>query len=228
MEKKKYYNINNLKKLIFPQIAYEKLPLLMIDEDSIKFITFANTAQEITQIIMNSLHDYPNISSEMSTIDLMKQLVITEMTAGVGGNVINFAKYFKYVNAFEIDKLRFEYLENNLKVYDILNVNCYCKNSFDALINENNIQQDIVFFDPPWGGSNYKQFENLRLKFEENEIEDVCLKLCQLKIKIIVLKLPHNYDFEYFKSKLNSYEIDIYALERLTLVIIKSYSNKNP
>ena len=47
---------------------------------------------------------------------------IIDLTAGCGGNLISFGKYFNNVTGLEIDKQRFDILKNNLSSYNI-NVN---------------------------------------------------------------------------------------------------------
>lgn len=237
-QNKKIYtsrNIISLKKIIFPQISDDKLSDLMIDDESIKYITFKTSAQEITNIIMNNLIDYPcpyiydnNRKQKWNSKSLtkkMKNLVITEMTAGVGGNVLNFAKYFKYVNAIEIDPDRCFCLNNNVKLYELDNVNCYNDNSIQLLISNDDIIQDIVFFDPPWGGQDYKLFYNLKLKFGEYSIENICCQLFKRpRTKIIAIKLPINYDFGYLISELSMYKVSKYILDRMAFIIVKNYN----
>lgn len=236
----RYYNNRNfmsLKKLIFPPIRDDKLAQLMIDDESIKYITFTSSAQEITNIIMNNLDDYPcpkkkcGSEKKWATKSLdkkMKSLVITEMTAGVGGNVLNFAKYFKYVNAIEIDSNRYSCLNKNVELYEYNNVNCYNDDSVNLLINKDDLVQDIVFFDPPWGGKDYKLYDNLRLNFGTYSVENICKILFQRpRNKMIVLKLPNNYDFEFMQSELKDYRISKFILDRMTIVIIKAYPHAN-
>lgn len=155
--KKKYdnHNITYLKKIIFPPLDDEnKLYHIMIDEESIRYITFNSSAKEITNIIMNNLYDFPSpkktnellMNWSITSLDKkMKHLVITEMTAGVGGNVLNFSKYFKYVNAIEIDTVRYNYLNKNIKIYGFENVNCYNTDSIDLILERDDIVQDIIF-----------------------------------------------------------------------------------
>jgi len=245
----RYYthrNLLSLKKLIFPPISNEKINQLMIDDESIKYITFNSSAQDITNIIMNSLFDFPcpkirnhgkindtnilhrhqNKWKNKSIDKRMKKLVITEMTAGVGGNVLNFAKYFKYVNAIEIDTTRYNYLNKNIKLYGYNNVNCYNDNSMNLLINQDDIFQDIVFFDPPWGGKDYKLFSNLRLQFGHFSIENVCRILFQRKSnKMIIMKLPNNYDFDYLCGELKDYSVTKFTMDRMTIIVVKNYSS---
>lgn len=223
-----------LKKLIFPPISEDKIDQLTIDDESIKLITFTSSAQDTTNVIMNNLFDFPcpNIRynttkwKELPLYKKMKSLVITEMTAGVGGNVLNFAKYFKYVNAIEINTLRYNYLNRNIKLYGYHNVNCYNDDSLDLLTCKDDILQDIVFFDPPWGGKDYKLATNLRLTFGQYSIENVCKMLFQRSCnKIIVIKLPNNYDFDFLCQELADYRVGKFVLNWMTIVVAKNYAD---
>ncbi len=132
------------------------------------------------------------------------------MTAGVGGNVLNFAQHFNWVNAIEIDSNRYIYLKNNVNLYGYKNVGFYNTDSCKLLLDENccpeeKISQDIIFFDPPWGGRGYKKLDKIKLVFGKLLVEEVCLQLLQKNIvKMIVVKLPNNYDFDNFKDKLTN------------------------
>ncbi|AZL89275.1 methyltransferase [Megavirus baoshan] len=230
---KRIQNIFNLKKLIFPPITDIKINKIMIDTESIKYITFNTSAQEITNIIINSMNDFPCPPDKelddwilINNQDKVKHLIITEMTAGVGGNVLNFAKFFKLVNAIEVNKIRYEYLKSNVKLYEYENVNFYNNNSVDLLINQNNIVQDIVFFDPPWGGRDYKLHKTLRLDFDKFSVECICNELLtKSKAKMIVMKLPNNYDFDFMFETLKIYKIEKYILDKMVIVIIKLFNN---
>jgi len=248
----RYRNLRNLKRIIFPLIEEHKLNSLMIDEESISYISFASSAQDITCVIMNNLDDFPipegyenfmtgesdptahlsfnpqdvvNKWNNLAPIKKMKELVITDMTAGVGGNVLNFANYFKYVNAIEIDSLRCEYLKKNVNTYDHLNVNCYCDDSVKVLIKDDEMVQDIVYIDPPWCLYGfYKLYTNLRLKLGDYSIEVLCKMLFQKKSnKLIALKLPNNYDYEYMRKELADYKFAMFNIERMVVVILKNY-----
>ena len=233
--KRKYippiFKFNSLKKLIFPPIGEDKIFQLMIDEESIKYITYASSAREITNIIMNNLDDFPcpnpNKKRKWDNKSLdkkMKELVITEMTAGVGGNILNFAKYFKYVNAIEINLERYNFLKKNIEIYGYDNVNCYHNDSINLLIKKDDLAQDIIFFDPPWGGKDYKLHNDLRLNFGDYSIENICKILFQReRNKMIILKLPNNYDFEYFAQELKDYNINKFVLDRMTIIVIKAF-----
>lgn len=238
--------LTNLKRIMFPVIEENKISSLMIDEDSISYITYSESAQEITNVIMNNLVEFPcpitineDIWCDMTLYNRMKHLVITDMTAGVGGNVLNFSRFFKYVNAIEINKTRCDYLKHNIDLYNFINVNCYCGDSINILINDNQISQDIVFFDPPWGGRQYKNYENLKLYFKGEDdtstgisVENIVQCLLEKGTKMVVAKLPKNYDFVYFEETLlamnlqnSSMKISCcnFMLDRMSIMIVKNY-----
>lgn len=232
-----YYHALYLKKMIFPLIFQSKVPMLQIDVASMSYITFADVAEEITEIILENITDIPCPSgftpgekehwSDASMAVKVGNLVISDMTAGVGGNILNFAKYFKYVNAFEIEPDRFAHLVNNVGLYEFQNVNCANVNSVKILANKSIIYQDIIFFDPPWGGSNYKEHDKLRLVLGEYGIEELSTILFEKSHnKVIVMKLPNNYDIDYIREQLAQFNPTIIILERMTIVIIKNYESK--
>ncbi|MEM0354050.1 MAG: hypothetical protein QXW79_00575 [Thermoplasmata archaeon] len=103
---------------------------------------------------MNNLSNFPcSIPEEewkhKKLIKKMTHLVIMDMTSGIGGNVLNFAKYFKYVDAIEIDKIRYIFLNNNVQVYGFNNINCYYDDSVYFIVENDYLVQNIVFIDPP-------------------------------------------------------------------------------
>ena len=117
-------------------------------------------------------------------------------------NLISFGKYFNNVTGLEIDKQRFDILKNNLSSYNI-NVNILN----DDCINYLNKDYDIFFIDPPWGGPNYKFQENLKLYLSNIELKEIIKKI---KNKIIVIKIPYNYNYQYIVNNYKILQIDQY------------------
>jgi tRNA/tmRNA/rRNA uracil-C5-methylase (TrmA/RlmC/RlmD family) len=208
------YKTKNKISQLFPTPLY-KNKNLMIDEDSIAYITIPFDAEIISKIIRE--HSL-KINNE-------NNIFITDATAGVGGNTISFSNYFNYVNAIEIDQDRSFFLSNNINMYEIKNVSSYCDNALNLIYNFE--YQNIVFIDPPWGGKNYKTQENLRLKLSDTEIEDVACNLLDKSItksdvKMVVFKLPKNYDIKYLYKKLkNKSNIYLYELKKMIIIIIE-------
>ena len=107
-----------------------------------------NDARNITNIIL-------------SYCDNSKNKIITDATAGLGGNVISFASKFKKINAVEINNLHCEMLEHNINQYTKFDKKIKIYNN-DYIKIMDNIKQNIIFIDPPWGGPSYYE-ERLKL-----------------------------------------------------------------
>lgn len=117
--------------------------------------------------------------------------IITDATSGIGGNSIYFCKYYSFV--FCIEKLNccISYLDLNLKCFDnklIINDDC-----LDIL---KIIKSDVIFFDPPWGGKNYKYINNINLYLNNIPINNIIDSL-YMYCKVIALKAPNNYKIKY-------------------------------
>jgi len=202
---------------LFPDVIEKNLFFkLKIDHESIMYITIPADADMINQLIINHV-----IKKGLDITDM----IITDATAGVGGDTISFAKIFKEVISIELDKERYNYLSNNVSAYKFDNVILF---NDDALkIIQHIEKQDIIFIDPPWGGKDYKKNNNLRLYINDIELEDCCISfLDKTKMKcvpsLIVLKLPINYDLQYLTEKLEKYcDINVYNLQKMMVVIIQ-------
>jgi hypothetical protein len=196
---------------LFPYIDNIKLMHnLQIDDESLYFISIREDAEKITKIILDD-----------STISTSGPLIITDATAGVGGNTISFgmSKKFQYINSIELDNQRYNFLDNNINIYNLKNINIYNGDCLELL---DKLYSDIIFFDPPWGGKDYKLKNKTRLNISGQTIENICSKFIQnINIKMIVLKLPLNYDIEYFNNELNNYLVNYIELEKMIIVKIK-------
>lgn len=212
----KFY-INNKIARIFPVLKnFDNFSKIKIDDDSFCYITIREIADIISKIICYHLLEY-NLNPQKSTI--------VDYTSGVGGNVLSFGKFFKKIYAIELDELRAEYLENNVEIYGYKNIEVIN----DCAINFNSTQlldlnPNVVFVDPPWGGSGYKNNDSLTLSLGTVSMEQLVIDISNKfsshyeKIvsenpkekhnnynnKFIILKLPKNYDVEYFYNYIKS------------------------
>ena len=103
---------------------------LQLTNKSIYAISKYYDAQWITDIILN--HCKSN-------------LTITDCTAGVGGNIINFSKHFKTVYGVELNSVTFNVLKNNVDCLSLKNVHLKNDNILNLIPL---IKSDIVFVDP--------------------------------------------------------------------------------
>lgn len=235
----KFY-INNKVARIFPILKnFNNFSKIKIDDESFCFITIREIADMTSKIICYHLLQY-NLNPQ--------KIKIADYTSGVGGNVLSFSKYFKYVYAIEICPARAQFLENNISIYGFKNIDvinqCAIEFNSNELVKQN---PSVIFMDPPWGGSNYKSNENLLLKLGSMGIEELIIDITQKfsdnysKIiktnpkektnnynnKFIILKLPKNYDIEYLYNYLNNnnktsnYNIlsYLYILNKMLIVV---------
>jgi 16S rRNA G966 N2-methylase RsmD len=172
-------------KKIYPPPTDNNYNLLNYDDEGLWSITHPNDADVISKTILEFCN---------------KELNIIDLTAGCGGNLISFGKYFNNVTGIEYNKDRFEILKTNISCYNyeinIINDDCY---------NYLNNNYDIFFIDPPWGGPDYKLNNNLKLYLSNNELKDIIENIP--KNKFIVIKIPFNYNYEYIKENYNILKI---------------------
>jgi 16S rRNA G966 N2-methylase RsmD len=171
--------------------------LLKYDNIGLYSISLPSDADKISQIIEKELGN---------------NKIIFDGTAGLGGNTISFSKYFKYVISIEMDKDRFNLLENNIKTYKLNNI---------VLINDNCLNYldencDGYFFDPPWGGPDYKYNFKLRLKLGNLELGKIIGLIKNTNNKRVFFKLPLNYDLDEFSN----YNYKTYKINNYLIVVI--------
>jgi 16S rRNA G966 N2-methylase RsmD len=168
----------------FPFLSSRYHKLLLTDEEGQYSITTPKSATIISEMIKQYFgHD---------------NLIITDATSGIGGNVISFSSYFYHVNAIELNSERYQYLVNNMTLYNRENILCY-NIGFEPLVHT--IKQDVIFMDPPWGGKNYKDVETMTIEMDDEKLEDICLRIINANIcEMLILKLPLNYDMTEFNE----------------------------
>lgn len=157
------------------EINYQKLRISNIGLYS---ITRPKIAEKICKIIIKIMKT--------------KNLIITDAMGNMGGMTITFAKYFDRVNTCEIMPKHCDILENNIRIYNLEDkINIYCGDYFDFM---NKLDQDVVFFDPPWGGTDYHKKKFLSMNI--NNVNIICVINSILKnAKFFLLKVPFNYNF---------------------------------
>jgi hypothetical protein len=137
----------------------------------------------------------------------INMLSITDGTANVGGNTINFSYNFNKVNTIEIDKNVFYILKHNcINVYHRKNIFFY---QGDCRIVVPTLKQDIIFIDPPWEGLMYKAYDKLHLYLGQEDIFEIVKKWYIGKLaKLYVIKCPANLDFELFIKEFGNIYIE--------------------
>lgn len=184
----------NIINKIFPIILDNDL--LKYDPEGLWSISLPNDAEKISLIILNKFGS---------------NIYILDGTSGIGGNVISFAKYFNKVCAVELNKDRFEILKNNIDIFKLDNINLINDDSCNYLNND----YDVYFFDPPWGGQDYKTKVNLKFKLGNYTLYEIINKINK---KPIIFKLPNNYDL----SEFSNYNYNIIRINNYIILIINN------
>ena len=144
-----------------------------IPSDYLNIYTTPNQAHQINNIILKYIE--PNC-------------IITDATAGIGGNAIYFSKQFKSVNVVEINNNLEKVLKYNLTKYNNKSVYFVSYNVIKLML-----KQDIIFIDPPWGGSDYKSKKKINLYLDNINVLDTIEQMYNYT-RIICLKVPNNFN----------------------------------
>lgn len=188
-------NFNEKKELMFKNNKYISLYYpnyeslkdknkLQMSNVGLYSISKPDATQKIINIINNKLK-FKKLNP--------KDLIITDGTAGLGGDTIAFAKNFKYVNSVEIQKIHHDIIKNNANLYDLNNID-HINNDYTKIYNK--LKNDIIFLDSPWGGTSYMSDTKTELtmfgtNLKFNEFIKNCLEINN-KIMIFI-KCPVNY-----------------------------------
>lgn len=190
---------------LFPRkegVDYSKLRIT--DEGSYS-ITRRRDADRIINVLIYALKD-------------LRKLTITDGTACIGGDTLNFAMNFGHVHSIELKDDNFDVLTNNVNVYGFNNVTLHHGDS-TKLFNWNT---NVLYIDPPWGGKDYKKHRDLDLILSGKRL-DVWLEEIlsrRNRPQYIVLKLPVNYNFNRLNFLINVDNIRPYRIRSYILVII--------
>jgi 16S rRNA G966 N2-methylase RsmD len=178
---------NTKKDLLFYPLESFKVNQLKVDEVSLYSTTDLQTSTAMCRWLKYNFPEH---------VDL--HMTITDANACIGGSTIVFSTEFAKVNAVEIDGERFSMLEHNVKdVLRLSNVETY---QGDYLEYIDKLKQDIIFLDLPWGGKDMKKHLWTYLYLSEKPVHDICIDL-KNKSKLLILKVPKNFDFEFFLLK---------------------------
>lgn len=117
--------------------------------------------------------------------------IVMDGFAGVGGNVIQFAKHCK-VLAVDIDKSKLKMLKNNANIYGVLS-NIECIDDDFLNIPYRNYRVDVVFASPPWGGPSYLNSRVFDICEMVPQLQEI-LRTCEKIAENTILYLPKNLD----------------------------------
>lgn len=206
------YSKYDLHKL-FPKYNNTKLKNLLIDDETLMYITMPKDSEKISMII----------SSHMIHFKSSNNITIVDATACVGGDTITFCINFENVISIEENINTYKMLCSNIKQYDFKNITVLNGDCTQIIPKLNNI--DVIYIDPPWGGKDYKKKDNINLNIGSVSIEEFIIN-CIIKnnnIYLFVLKLPCNYDFKNLKEMLyEKFNIYLYRLYKYIIVVLET------
>ena len=161
-----------------------------------------------------SLYSSADVSHSLKTAELISKYydisnkTLTEASACIGGNSWSFADKVKNINLVEIDKNNFKVLKHNMGVMfnkDLVNKEPenntleYKPGKNMSFFNDNyilikdKIAGDIIFYDPPWGGVDYKNEPQVGYSYEGKfyNLEDMSKKsFYKVPPELIVFRIP--------------------------------------
>ena len=160
------------------------------DEEGLYSISKPNAAIQINTHIQQC---FPGTNIE----------TILDCTGGIGGNTIFFASIANAVTSCEVNLSRYRMLRNNVNLYEKFRdkINCLNISSLEILYNEIYCYYDVIFMDPPWGGTDYKKNPSIKLCLGDVPIENIAKHLLEQKsCKVLMFKLPIQYQMDDFNK----------------------------
>ena len=146
--------------------------------------------------------------------DPLSNYVLTDATSNVGGFVLVASKYFKKVHAIELSETNMHALEHNLNIYKRSNVRTYLD---DCTVTLASLEQDVVFIDPPWGGTYGYAESSIDIKLSGMTMADM---VNTYRKSMFVLRLPKNFAFNEFMNNVLRRSIKIYKIANYFLAIL--------
>jgi ubiquinone/menaquinone biosynthesis C-methylase UbiE len=169
------------------------------------------------------------------------ELTIIDATSHIGVDSIIILSQFGHSRVFsiEIDPLVFRLLQKNCENYRTINpsgnpeVTFYPR--FGSCLRELTIlpDADVLYFDPPWGGTDYTSNQKMILYLGSFPVSKVIgVYLQSSPSTIVVCKQPRNYDSQEFNETLNGYSIERYEIKKKTdvsyyLLVVRSSKPSN-
>lgn len=217
--------INALRVIFSRPISMQTLKKLKYTVPALTYGTHNKDKAKIMEIIYNKLDIIipPSDVTEakwnnMTPEDKLGELTMSDLTASIGSDVSEFAKYTKHVNAVEYDNNTYQLLKHNMELLGYDNVSIFNADSSKWIDTQDDIGE-IVFIDPPWG-PDYKN-KLVRLPLGELSLEKLVDKLLtRHDVQLVVLKVPLSYDVIHLKNELSKYTISVHKLEKMLIITV--------
>uniref|UniRef100_A0A6C0AJ00 Trimethylguanosine synthase n=1 Tax=viral metagenome TaxID=1070528 RepID=A0A6C0AJ00_9ZZZZ len=153
-----------------------------------------------------------------SVVGQLETKSLTDATACVGGDTINFALNFREVHSIEYSKTNFEALKNNVNVFGLTNVSLYLGNCIEIY----KWASDVLYVDPPWGGPEYKKQNSIDLYLGATRLDDWLEDILSgpYRPSFVFLKVPINYNAVPLQFLANVRSVRSFRIRSYVLVCI--------
>ena len=139
---------------------------------------------------------------------------ILDGTAGLGGNVMGFARLFGRVQALEVDPNRFLLLQHNMSELGLIGTGRVECQRGSVLRLSLRAAVPLLFLDPPWGGTR----TGAPSSWTCASTEHLCTRCCGVgraasgaRPTVVGLKLPTNFALQNFETALRAAAIQVYS-----------------
>lgn len=238
------YGASSLRDHFFPSLPYEVRRKIMLDSVSTYSVTGEVASMRMGTCLTLGILPYvkKNNNEKIHVIDATAGA--GGNTIGLVRAAIKAGYKTVQATVAEIDQQRFENLVTNLKLalpYFVENttaltttnqptsvfmnqhssevsvdINCVQKCGFETMCASQNA--DVIFFDPPWGGPNYAELDEIQMIVNEKGNASVTLTLIEIILRlikksvapIIAVKLPSTYNVTHLADAItqNTYSIE--------------------
>lgn len=200
-----------------------------ISNDKINFIRFKGDIELISKKVKSSekLENYSKTFQQdaIRINDIIKKnvgntdILLIDGTTSIGGNFLEFIKCFKYNIGIEINRDRYDKLNENIKKIDnviikkenksynkyiynnnkIITINGSFINIYHKILKKYDNMDIVIFLDPPWGGKEYKNYDKIIFGLDGIALLDIIKSIRSIKKNVyFCLKLPLNYYLDSF------------------------------
>ena len=124
--------------------------------------------------------------------------------AGVGGNVIQFAKKCAFSIGVDLDQVKVDYTKHNCQVYGVQDKVDVILSDILELDNQKLKEQyaiDVIFMSPPWGGTGYNRLPEYGLENVYPDFNKIIEKCLEITPNLMIF-LPRNTNISDFISKM--------------------------
>ena len=223
--------MNNIQNVY--EIYIKDQPFFPVADSTIPY-RFSNISLFSTGNAEQAIYTANLIASYFKESDI-PNLVVTDATSCIGGNTWAFALIFKHVNAIELEKIHSDMLKHNMSLMKLNDkITIYNTNYLDIY---SNIEQDIIFLDPPWGGVDYITKPQVGLFSSDNMFfidlpSLISNPLFAKNTTMIIIKVPKNYSTYNIKKKRFNYKRIYYLKTKqgdvlYKLIILSKIPNKH-